>query len=178
MSSGSSSSQCPGHFYMQWPKKWKITANSSKKTATMWIPRLMRSLWEDMGAPHICEEAAWIVNIGAAWQGTSSVDHIGNKTRATGDDPAWKIMEYLRDDVDFPCATLPRIVAWEANALKLQGLEAVRLHKFRNSTKVMLRGGLATPANIASAPELAPPLASRPRPHLLKCDIDSIDAEV
>ena len=129
--------------------------------------------WRQRGVPELCSEGSWIVNIGAAWQGSSSLqrDQNGKEVKAVGVDSAWAVMEWARDN---HCPHV-HAVAWEANVIKLKGLENVKLVKFNPDSKIVLVGGLATPASIAAAPELAPPLESRPRPHLLKVDIDSID---
>ena len=49
--------------------------------------QLLKTLWRQQGAPGLCEEGAWLVNIGAAWQGSSSVDASGKHVYVRGQDP-------------------------------------------------------------------------------------------
>ena len=132
--------------------------------------------------PPFCAEGTYVVNIGAAWQGgSSSLDGLKKESAVVGQDYAWNLLEEARNENlrgRTECSH-PTIIAWEANPVKLEGLVRVKRLKFNNSSKLILRGGLATPESIAAAPELAPPNPTlRSRPHLLKVDIDSIDLPV
>ena len=136
---------------------------------------LIKRAWARQHAPRFCANGSYIINIGAAWQGASSVDRQGQQVKVVGQDFAWNTMEWAR--AHRPACIGPTMIAWEANSRKLEGLYAVRRKYFGEGggLKVVLRGGLATPDSISNSIELA---HVPRRPHLLKVDIDSTDLPV
>lgn len=134
-------------------------------------------VWKRLGAPSLCEPGSWIVNIGAAWQGASSKDTSGRAVIVKGQDFAWNLIAWASQHPE-NCSHVPHIVAWEADAKRLEGLHSVKAKYWPGSSKVVLRGGFATPESIGSAAELVPPSPRSQRPHLLKVDIDSMDLPV
>ena len=133
--------------------------------------------WQRLGAPALCGRGSWVVNIGAAWQGDSSKDSSGRQVVVKGQDFAWNVVAWASQHPE-NCSHVPHIVAWEADPKRLEGLHSVKAKYWPGSSKVVLRGGWATPESIAAAPELEPPSPSARRPHLLKVDIDSMDLPV